>query len=267
MVKYVVMLCFVACTPSFMSAKTPSEPPQINSVTELSEARLAFETGAYEHALILAGTYDTAEALVLQAEIMSSQIMLGLADRPHRYARQARTLAAEATSLDPDNVEAHIQHALAFGFEARTAGVITAWRKKLPEQCKQAIDKVHLLAPQDARTTALIGAWHLGIVRKAGERRASSMYGASETAGIQAYEAALEMDPGDIIIGGNYVFALMSFDRGRHHERAVAVMNALSATQPVTATEQEVKRRIMILNDVMDDPQALDKQLSILMNE
>lgn len=244
---------------SLLNAYASAEP--------VSDARAALIAGQYDTALsVLQGRSD-APSLTLKAEILSAQVMLGLPDNLHKAAIAAREAAEQAVMLSPSSDEAIIQRALALGFEARTASIFKAWRKKLPQRCYDAIDAAQRAAPQDARPKALMGAWHLGLVRKAGNNRAMSMFGASELAGMKWYEQALETSPDNIVILSNYAFTLLSLDHARHHDVIQTLAERALNTVAKDATDREVQKRLRSLMSVIDDPQALANQIDLLMND
>lgn len=236
---------------------------------KLSQARTAFIAGDYVNAESALEPLSTSAALTLRAESMSARVMLGLTDEPHDLAGKARKIAEQALRLDPSNTEARIQYALAYGFEARSAGIFKAWRKKLPEKCKVAIDQAYAAAPDDARTSALIGAWHLGLVHKAGDRRAETMFGATLADGIKYYDAAIAMAPDDIIILGNYAISLLGIDASAHKDKAKILILALQSAKPRDATDAEVQRRMVNLLPALDgtNPDALLHAVEAWMND
>ena len=235
----------------------------------LEQARTALLAGEYTQAETLLSDQQTAQSLTLRAESMSTRVMLGLTEKPHKLAGQARKLTQQALKLDPDNVEIKIQYALAYGFEARTAGIVKAWRKKLPQKCKVAIDRAYAAAPNDARTHALLGAWHLGLVRKAGEKRARKMFEASLVDGMKHYDEALRRDPTNIVILGNYAISLLGIDSSLHGDKALSLITALDSAPARSATDRDIQSRMRPLLPLLklQDTDPLNEAIDQLMNE
>lgn len=238
-------------------------------ISVLQQAQAAILAGEYTQAETLLSDEQSAQSLTLRAESMSTRVMLGLTEKPHKLAGRARKLAQQALELDPDNAEIKIQYALAYGFEARTAGIVKAWRKKLPQKCKLAIDRAFAAAPNDARTHALLGAWHLGLVRKAGEKRASKMFDASLAVGMKHYDEALRRDPTNIVILGNYAISLLGIDSSLHKDKAQSLIAALDSAPARSATDRDIQSRMRPLLPLLkaQDAGPLIEAIDQLMNE
>jgi hypothetical protein len=56
----------------------------------------------------------------------------------------------------------------------------------------------------------MLGAWHLTIARKAGNKNAEKWFGASVEQGQSLFRSAQTVWPDDVIIGVNYAFALLA---------------------------------------------------------
>ncbi|MEM9599485.1 MAG: hypothetical protein AAF926_00560, partial [Pseudomonadota bacterium] len=118
------------------------------------------------------------------------------------------------------------------------------------------------LAPGDPRADALYGAWHLGIVRAAGDGR----FGASLEEGMAHYDAAIAAMPQDIVIMSNYAFSLIVMDDPALLPRATELLHRIEATEPVGATERETRDRMLSLLTVIDDLDALQHRAKGLLN-
>ena len=94
--------------------------------------------------------------------------------------------------------------------------------KKLPQKTYGIIQSYRTDFPDDVRGDALLGAWHLAIVRKAGEKNANKWFKASIKDGQYLFEKALDKSPDDIIIGINYAFALIVLDEEEFSDLSVA---------------------------------------------
>jgi len=95
----------------------------------------------------------------------------------------ARELSKKALELDPALYDARLQYTLSDGFVTRTSGDLTAWRKKLPTKTLAKIQEFRAAYPDDAKGLALEGAWHLGVIRKTGEKNGGKWFGASDARG------------------------------------------------------------------------------------
>lgn len=74
--------------------------------SSLEKARSLYKSGAYDAAITLARDIETAEALTLAAETMSTKVMLGFVDNHNKSAIQARKWAEQAVKLTPQSQEA-----------------------------------------------------------------------------------------------------------------------------------------------------------------
>ncbi len=227
--------------------------------TDMSESDLRSKLldGQYDLAISQGESLGTAGGLSLAAESISAKVMLGYVDKPRDHAKRARKLAAKALELDANSQNALVQYALAYGFETQSSSPFRAWRKKLPQKTLMAIIDVREKYPEDPRGDALLGAWHLGIVRKAGEKRAQNMFMASEQSGIAHYEAALSRAPHDIIILSNFSAVLLTIDAERHQDKARQLLERIYNSSAKNAVEVDVKSRMDQFRNHLDDPKTL----------
>lgn len=220
---------------------------------DVVQTRTAIDQGRYGEAAQMGTALASADGYALAAEAMAAPVLLGTANDQKDQAKAAFALAKTALDLDPNHVEAHMQFALSLGFITRASNPITVWRKGLANDLRAAIDAYETLAPDDARVHALRGAWHFGIVRKAGEKRAEKWYGATRAAGHAAYERALALSPHDIIIEANYALSLVDEDYDREHVRAKTMLEDCANEAPKTAVEQAVQTRMNTILARWDD--------------
>ena len=231
----------------------------------LPDARTLFDAGKYDQALAIAEAADSPEGLTLAAELLSAKVLLGYVDDAKDSAKQARKWAGEAVKRDPDFAEARVQYALAYGFETRSSSPFRAWRKKLPAKTFKAIQVVRERYPDDPRGDALLGAWHLGIVRKAGDKNARKWFEASEADGIKYYQAAIDRAPDDIVIASNFALILLAIDQDRFLDQAVALMDKIETLPPRNAVEREVKSRMAGLM-IYETPEELQENVTRLLD-
>lgn len=210
----------------------------------LSETRIAINQGDFTRAAEMGQALATADGLTLAAEALAAPVLLGTDDDPKSTAKAAYKLTQAAIALDPSHTEAHMQAALSLGFVTRATNPISVWRKGLANDLKDAIDAFDTVAPNDARVHALRGAWHYGIVRKAGEKRAQKWYKANLTDGNAAYDAALALSPNDIIIKSNYALSLVDVDYSANQSRARAMLEDCIQARSQTAIERAVQERM-----------------------
>ncbi|WP_427453914.1 hypothetical protein [Litorimonas sp. WD9-15] len=178
----------------------------------VAEVRRAMAAGDYDAAFTVAETIETAESLALAAESLLSDIMLGTAHKNKKQAKQARELADKALELDAAHQNARLQFTIADGFVTRETGDVSAWMKKLPQKTQAVVQAYRLDYPDDVRGDALMGAWHLAIVRKAGDGNARKWFGANVADGQAFYDKAIAFEPDNAVIGVNYAFAMIALE-------------------------------------------------------
>ena len=179
---------------------------------EDADLRSLMVNGEYSAAYVAAEEQQTASAKALAAEILLSEIMLGQAEKNKKQAKRARKLAEAALEIDPSDQNARLQYAIADGFVTRETGDVSAWMKKLPQKTEAIVNAYRQDFPADPRGDALLGAWHLAIARKAGNKNADKWFGASISEGRRLFLSAQSNRPDDIIVGTNYAFSLLALN-------------------------------------------------------
>lgn len=232
------------------------------ALASVSEARSLLDAGRYAEARAAALEERSVESLNLAAEIMGAEIMLMTTDDAKDLAKEGMKITAEALEADPSNTEARFLYALHTGFRTRASSplgiVMGGWIGKTED----AIEDFAAAAPSDPRADALRGAWHLGIVRAAGDGK----FGASLTEGMARYDAAVAAMPNDVAVLSNYAFSLIVMDDPALLPRAKALMEQLRDVAANDAFERETKARMMALLAVVDQPDALRSQAKALLN-
>lgn len=196
-----------------------------------AEVRGLITSGDYETARTLAETLETAEGYALAAESLSAQILLGEVSKLNKKSKEARELSEKALALDPSLYDAKLQYALSDGFVTRTSGDIKAWRKKLPSKTLAVIQDFRAAYPDDPKGAALEGAWHLGVIRKTGEKNGGKWFGASLDEGERLYAEARAAAPNDVLIETNYALSLLVLDREAYAPKVRPLLEAV-ATMP-----------------------------------
>lgn len=204
------------------------------------EVRAAMDSGSFETAYVQAKSLETADGYALAAEILLSEIMIGAVEKNKRQAKRARKLAEAGLELDPTHQNARLQYAIADGFVTRATGDVSAWMKKLPQKTHKIVEAYRTDFPSDPRGDALLGAWHLAIARKAGNRNAIKWFDASAAQGRALFQKARLGQPDDVIIGVNYAFALLALEEDEdeeeknlaYTEEARQILTKIMATEP-----------------------------------
>jgi hypothetical protein len=212
-----VLLAAVWASP--LSAETSDEPAQLYAAGHYLAAAKAAESHASPDSFTLAARALLA-ACIAGGERRQTAALLDRAER----------LANEALELDPDTIDARLQLALVYGMRGRRVSVPEAFARGFAPRGRRLIDQALTLAPQDARPHAMLGAWHLEVLRRGGSAGAFA-YGARFADGAAAFERALSLAPNDLMIPLQYAIALLEFD-ARSHAARVADLLARAAAMP-----------------------------------
>jgi hypothetical protein len=219
-----------------------------------SDIRALIDAGDYIEARSHAQNLHTAGGYALAAESLNGQILLGEVDDLNKQAKLALALAEQALALDPAHYNARLQQALADGFVTRTTGSIKAWRKKMPLKTLALIVAFNRDYPDDARGQALYGAWHLGVIRKAGLKRGGKMFGASLEEGKRLYRGAIARAPHDVLVRTNYIMSLLALDEIELHssDKKTALADILLMSTN-TDIDRKIQARAQEVSDNLDD--------------
>lgn len=204
-------------------------------------AQDAYDAGDWAYAQSLATEAADANSLALASQAALTPLLLGDtrdADRLEKRdrARAAGELAQAALDLDPELSRAHLALAAALSYEARYTNPLTAALARLPQRARTHVERAVELAPSDPWAQALLGAWHLEIVRRAGERT----FGADSETGLQRYRAAAAIaDTPDIPYF--FALALLARDAETHGEEAITLLDRAAAMETDAAFETAVR--------------------------
>lgn len=210
---------------------------------ETDHIRSKLALGEYNSAYMEAAQLETVQGYSLGAEILLTEIMLGQAQKNKKQAKRARKLAGAALELDPNDQNARLQYAIADGFVTRETGDVSAWMKKLPQKTHAIVQAYRDDFPTDPRGHALLGAWHLAIARKAGNKNAQKWFDASIAQGRKLFQSARDTDADDIIINVNYAFSILALDEVDVSDITDArqLLSMAMKTEPSNHLEQVLK--------------------------
>lgn len=150
--------------------------------------------------------------------------------------QRAERNARAALALNPDSVDARLQLAVVYGMRGRRASLAEAFARNYAPRGRRLIDEALALAPASAEAEAVLGAWHLEIIRRSG-RVGAITYGARVGEGIAAFERARTLAPDNAAIALQYALALAELDAAQHSERIGLLLNAIQELTPLDALE------------------------------
>jgi tetratricopeptide (TPR) repeat protein len=197
----------------------------------------AYDAGEWTTAQNLAASASDAFSKTLAAEAVLAPLMLGdMADATQGEkldrARRAANYAQEALDIDPDYARAYLASAAALGYQGRYSNPLSAALTRLPQRSRTQMDRALALDPGNPWANALLGAWHLEVVRRAGE----GMFGADSQAGLERYRAAVRLS-NTPDIPYHFALALLARDAEAHGDEALEQLRAAAAMETGTTLE------------------------------
>lgn len=229
------------------------------SATSLQDARNALWASDYDSAYAQASVLNNEAGWLLGAEILNTKIMLGQSRAAKKDAKLAMALSQQVLDAQPDNAEAKMLYAFAYGFYARTVSIITVWRKKIPQKTMAAITEARTSNPDDPRGDALLGGWHLSVVYKAGASRAKRSFNADEQYGYDLFDKAVLSAPQDVFIAGNYIMMLTAIGGDANAQKAQLLLQGLEGARFATAPELHMLSVLVDLNAEFEQPDQAQK--------
>ena len=230
----------------------------------------AFETGQWGAAETAAASVTTdVDALLLASEAALMPITLDQADGMSRRERRQAALRAQeyaeaALELEPQNANAHLRLAAGLGYQSRYVNKIRAVMMGLPQRGRDHMVEAMRLDPSEPWAPAMLGAWHLEVVRRAGE----GMFDADEAEGLSLMRQAVEIDGAPAAIPYRFAVALVAADPVAHAHEAQALLNRALQTAESDAVGQAVSDLAAGLLALLEtDPDAAQAEAVRLLEE
>lgn len=225
------------------------------AMADLPAAREAYAAGDFVRAETLASADRSAEGHALAAGAALALLMADRAENRRAVAGRLSTHARAAIAADESLAEAHLRMAAAIGFEGRYTGTLRAFMRRLPQQGRTHIERAATLDPADPWVQALLGAWHMEVVRRGGGRA----LGASLAEGMEAYTQAVEAAPDDPVIAYFFGVALLTSEETAYIEAARSQLARASQMAPRNGLDAGLDAAIIarartLLRALEDDP-------------
>jgi hypothetical protein len=182
---------------------------------------------------------QSADSLAFAARSLLAACVMGAADCPALLSR-AEQLARTALRLAPRSVEARLQLAVVYGMRGRRASAGEAFARRYAPRGRRLIEQALAIAPDNAEARALLGVWHLEVLRRGG-RLGAMVYGARVGAGVAAFDRALVLAPEDSMIKLHYAAALLCLDFPRNEAQVRRLLAAVSASEPHSALDTHAR--------------------------
>ena len=146
-----------------------------------------------------------------------------------------RALAQQAAQ--PENPNAWYWQAYALGRYAQTVSVAQALSEGLGVKVRQALERTIALQPRHADAHVALGSFHAEVIDKVGKLMALAQ-GADATAGLRAFERALQLNPDSAIARVEYANGLVMLEGERRMAQAEALYVDAAASEPMDAMER-----------------------------
>jgi tetratricopeptide (TPR) repeat protein len=236
------LAAFVAACLAALLAATPA-------LADLPAARLAYDEGRWREAADFAASEQTAEAQAFAAGALISALLVEAdpGDR-NRLAREAVRRAERAVRLDPQDPVAKLRLAAALGLHSRHMSPVLAYFRRMPQRGRNLIEESLAAQPGDAETMALLGAWHLEVMRQAPD----GAMGASVAEGLAWYRAARAAAPDNPNISYHYALGLAALGLSEFDAEAREALDAALSIDPRDAYERGILTEARALDAVWE---------------
>ena len=223
-------LCLALCASTYAYAQEADWRAQIQA---------HYDQGRFTQAAKLAARHEESTALSFAARSYLASIMLASPDeRSQDIVHVAEGLAERAIELDPKNVEARVQLAVATGLIAQNMSGMKAHSTGLGKKVKTVLEAALAINPDDPWALSVLGGWHMEVSRKGGSLAAGWLYKASQEEGMRLLERAMFLQPFDIPIRQRYAMLLAATKAPKLQERALQVLDRAVILRPRDAYEQ-----------------------------
>jgi len=215
---------------------------QANATFE--EAERLFVEGDFRAAADAAAELDTADGLALAARATLAYMDFKAApDERSQAAALAEHFAREALAKDANHVEALLHLSIAIGHKARERGAVVAHFQGLAREGRSYLDQAIALDPDNSWSNGTLGAWHMEIVRHAGNGLAGLFYDANAEEGIALFERAFTLDPDNLLLNEEFAVALLALDAKIYAERAAGHLRKALRLTPRHRLEELAQAR------------------------
>lgn len=226
------------------------------SQADMAEARQAYTEGRWQEAARLAQLAGGADGYAYAAGALLAQLMVepGHPERPE-LARRAARLAEYAYRLDEEHPDARLRLAGALGYRGRFMNGMRAYVGRIPQRGRRLLESLVEENPNDPWAVGMLGAWHLEVARRGGDR-GMSVLDASIDAGIGFYTNAIALDPHNPAPRYFFALALLALDDPAYYDVARQQL-ALCLQMPARdAFEAAVQADAAQLSELIGDRDA-----------
>lgn len=232
------VLCMVVVGPVLVSrAETPAQTPAAETTGQtLSDEALSdlFDRGEWAWVVFAGREAGTVTGLVLSVR---ATLVLNGYDKSFEEQEAALEQAIEdierAVAIDPDNEQALLQKAAAYGYRGRLLRNMGDGRTS-----RDLLEKVLADHPDDAWAVAAMGGWHGEVIIAIGSFMGGILFGAKRDEAVELLTRAVELDPTSIPVRLLAGKILMRFNKDGLVEQGAVHLKAISGLTPVTALDR-----------------------------
>ncbi len=227
--------------------------PRAADAQTQQQARALYDAGDFLASAAMAQSLGTSQGMSLSARsTLAHYAYVDRAAATPEIFTAANGLADQALKLDPRNVEAHLQAAVALGYRGRMTSPPQAHFAGYAKDARSHIQAALDLEPENPWAHAMLGAWNMEIVRKGGRFMARTMYGAKLDEGIRLYRRALELDPKNPVLQYEFGLALAAQESKKYAADATRQVQTALALPPKNAFERLAKARAQLLLNALN---------------
>lgn len=232
-----------------------------------AKADALFLAGDFHAAAERAAGLDTADGLALAARatlVELDYLTTGPARTP--LLDRAESFARHALALNAHHVEGRLHLAIALGHRARVRGAMEAHILGFADEGRSLLDSALAYSPDNAWCHALLGAWHLEIVRYGGGPLGDLFYGADVGQGLAHFARAFELAPENLLLHGEFAVALLALDPDAHGLEAAGHLNEALQIEAQSAVDHLAQARAGVVLSLLKsgDHQALAELLETI---
>lgn len=205
----------------------------------VQDAWRLYHQGEFEQAALLGGGAGPAgwnaanKATAIYANYLEKD-----APRKLDLFQQVARRAEELQRAQPSNANAWYLHGYALGRYSQGISVVKALAQGLGGKIKDSLTRALKLEPKHADAHIALGAYHAEVIDKVGAMVGGMTYGAKKEAGVEHFQAALELNPDSAIARIEYANGLvMMFGKGKLKE-ASRLYEEAAKCKPVDAMER-----------------------------
>ena len=213
------------------------------------EAFRLYEAGSYVNAAEYALQYPGSDAKSFAARSYLTQVTsVEPRSRRMEIVGLAQAAAEDALELDPQNVEALVQKAVAIGLVAADVGAMKAFSNGMASQVRDTLEAALAINPNDPWALSTLGGWHMEVERRGGNL-GQLIYGASRQQGIEYLERALFHAPNSIPVRQRYAALLIATGEQALHDRAAEILNRAQIILPRSTYDRATLKNCLELEE------------------